>query len=274
MEDAIYTSYIKQILKYPLLSFEEEIEYSKRIQMGDEQAQLRLVQSNLRLVVSIAKKYEHFGLNLMDLIQEGNIGLLTAAKKYHYSYGTRFSTYAYAWISQSITRYIHGKASMISLPLRKDEIVRKIYAAKAALYQSLGREATNGELAERLNLSLEEIEQAEQFSYTMMSIDARFSDDSENTLGEIIPDLAPTPEADMLMQVDFIELHEMLDNLKPLEKQVVSYRYNLVNADTPMTLRQIGEQLGVSAETVRQTEIRAIRKMQSMAEEKGIVRTA
>ncbi|MCQ2981885.1 MAG: sigma-70 family RNA polymerase sigma factor [Treponemataceae bacterium] len=274
MDDAIYTSYIKQILKYPLLSFEEEIEHSKRIQTGDEQAQLRLVQANLRLVVSIAKKYEHFGLNLMDLIQEGNIGLLTAAKKYHYSYGTRFSTYAYAWISQAITRYIHGKASMISLPLRKDEVVRKMYAAKASLYQTLGREATTAELAERLNLPEEELIQAEQFSYTVMSIDARFSDDSEKTLGEVIPDLAPTPETDMLVQTDYLELQELLDNLKPLERQVVRYRYNLANCDKPLTLRQIGEQLGVSAETVRQTEMRAIKKMQSMAEEKGIVRTA
>jgi len=263
MENSIYSNYIKQILKYPLMTFEEEIEHSKLIQKGDNNAKMRLVQANLRLVVNIAKKYENSYVSIMDLIQEGNIGLLYAAGKYHYSYKTRFSTYAYAWIAQSITRYIQTKTSVIMLPNRKEELLRKIKAEKTKLYQLLGREPSEAEIAESMGLSLKEVKETLLCSYAVVSMNSADSDDGGVDLCDLISDGQYTPENEMMEEVSRQEINTMVDNLPVMERKVIRNRFNFNRDEDVKTLRQLGDQLGVSAETVRQVEIRALRRLRT-----------
>ncbi len=263
MENSIYSSYIKQILKYPLMSFEEEIEHSKLIQKGDNNAKMRLVQANLRLVVNIAKKYDNPYVSIMDLIQEGNIGLLYAAGKYHYSYKTRFSTYAYAWIAQSITRYIQTKTSVIMLPNRKEEMLRKVRTEKSRLYQILGHDPSDEEVAESMGLPLSDVKEILACAYSIVSINASENDDNGVDLGEMIPDSHFTPEGEMMEEVDRQEIKSMVEKLPVMERKVIYNRYNFNRDQNVKTLRQLGEQLGVSAETVRQVEIRALRRLRT-----------
>lgn len=263
MEKSIYSSYIKQILKYPLMSFEEEIEHSKLIQQGDNNAKMRLVQANLRLVVNIAKRYENPYVSIMDLIQEGNIGLMAAAGKYHYSYNTRFSTYAYAWIAQSIARYIQTKTSLIVLPNRKEEVLRKVRSEKSKLYQILGRDPSYEEVAESVNMPVKKVKDILSYSYSVVSMNAPSDDENGIELSDMIPDSHFTPEGKMINDMDKQEIKTMVESLPVLERKVIYNRYNF-NCDSKVkTLRQLGEQLGVSAETVRQMEIRAIRHLRT-----------
>ena len=258
-----YKEYVKQILKYPLMSFEQEIEHSKLVQQGDNEAKMRLVQANLRLVVSVAKKYKNPYVSIMDLIQEGNIGLLTAASKYHYSFNTRFSTYAYAWIAQSITRYVRNKTGQIILPHRKEEMLRKMHSAKLTLFQKLGRDPSDEELANRLGVTVEEIKNANLYSYTIVSIDSELDDDTNVNLGDSIPDFSFSPEVRLMNSYEKENIHEMISRLPEMEQKVIRYRYNFDNDEKTKTLRQVGEELGVSAETVRQMEIRAVRHLKA-----------
>ena len=263
MEKSIYSSYIKQILKYPLMTFEEEVEHSKLIQQGDQKAKMRLVQANLRLVVNIAKKYENPYVSIMDLIQEGNIGLMAAAGKYHYSYNTRFSTYAYAWIAQSITRYIQTKTSIIMLPNRKEEALRKVRSEKSKLYQILGRDPSYEEVAESVNMSVKKVKAILSYSYSIVSMNAPSDEETGLELSDMIPDNHFTPEGKMMNEMDKQEIKSMVDKLPGMERSVIYNRFNF-NCDSKVkTLRQLGDQLGVSAETVRQMEIRAIRRLRT-----------
>jgi len=264
MESLAYKGYVKQILKYPLMTFEQEIEHSKLVQRGDNEAKIRLVQSNLRLVVSVAKKYMNPYVSIMDLIQEGNIGLLTAASKYHYSFSTRFSTYAYAWIAQSITRYIRNKTGQIILPHRKEEMLRKIHSAKLGLFQKLGREPSDEEIAERLSVSIEDIKNANLYSYTILSIDSEIDEEGSATFGDSIPDFSFAPEENLMKAFEKEKVHKMVENLPEMEQKVIKYRYNFDNDEKCKTLRQVGEELGVSAETVRQMEMRAVKHLKAM----------
>ena len=263
METMAYKQYVKQILKYPLLSFEEEIEHSKLVQKGDNAAKMRLIQSNLRLVVSVAKKYKNPYVSIMDLIQEGNIGLLSAVSKYHYSYNTRFSTYAYAWIAQSITRYIRNKTGQIILPHRKEELVRKVHSARLVLFQNLGREPSDEEIAEELSLTVETIKNINLYSYSFVSIDAESDEDSGFCLGDSIPDYSFSPEANLIEKEQKQDIHEMISRLPEIEQKVIKYRYNFENDKKAKTLRQIGDELGVSAETIRQVEMRAVKHLRA-----------
>ncbi|MCR4939551.1 MAG: sigma-70 family RNA polymerase sigma factor [Treponemataceae bacterium] len=263
MENSIYSSYIKQILRYPLMSFEEEIEHSKLIHKGDNNAKMRLVQANLRLVVNIAKKYENPYVSIMDLIQEGNIGLLSAAGKYHYSYKTRFSTYAYAWISQAITRFLQTKVSAIMLPNRKEELLRKIRTEQSRLFQYLGHDPSYAEIAESLGISLKDVKESLACSYSVVSINSGDKDENGACLCDLIPDNHFTPEGAMMEEIDKQEVHEMVEKLPSMEKSVIFNRFNFAHDENVKTLRQLGDQLGVSAETVRQVEIRALRHLRT-----------
>lgn len=263
MESSVYNSYLQQILKYPLMSFEEEIEHSKLIQAGDSEAKIRLVQSNLRLVVSVAKKFINPYVSIMDLIQEGNIGLLTAATKYNYTYNTRFSTYAYAWIAQAITRFVRNKTGSIIIPHRKEELLRKIYSARIYLFQKLGREPSDQEIADKLSITLENLQSASLYSFSVVSIDMEVEEQGGQTLGETIPDFAFAPEQRMIDDYEKESVRNMLDILPDNEHCVIERRFNLNHDEKPKTLRQIGEELGVSAETVRQMEMRAIKKLRT-----------
>lgn len=262
MESLVYKSYVKQVLRYPLMNFEQEVAHSKLIQQGDNDAKMRLVQANLRLVISIAKKYENQYTSIMDLIQEGNIGLLTAASKYHYAFNTRFSTYAYSWIQQAISRYIHNKCGMILIPHRKEEILRKVHSAKIALLQQNGVEPTLQEIAARLNLEVDEIKKAEQFSFSMVSMDAEFDNDSGQTYADTIIDTQYSPEQCIIDEINTQQIHDMIKTLPEMEQKVLYRRFNFQYDTKINTLRQLGEELGVSAETIRQMEMRAIKKLQ------------
>lgn len=267
MESAIYSEYIRQITQYPLFSFEEEIEHSKRIQKGDEQAKKELVQANLRLVVSIAKKYESQYASVMDLIQEGNIGLLTAAGKYHYSYNVRFSTYAYAWIVQAISRFIKGKCGVIALPNRKEDELRRIKAARQALFQNLGREPSEDEIASRLSITVDEVREINNLAYQIVSMSDEKDGENGQSVENMIADTHMTPEQEYMDKENRKEIMSVVQSLPEMERRVVFSRYNFHYDEKVKTLRQLGNELGVSAETVRQVELRAIKHLKKIAAE-------
>jgi len=172
MDKLLIKSYMEQVTRYPLLSAEEEIELSRKIQKGDEEAKMKLVNSNLRLVVSIATKYASGQNSLMDLIQEGNLGLITAAGKFNHSFNTRFGTYAHSWITQSILRYIHGHIPTISIPFRKEEKLRNVKKSEVVLKQKLGRNPTLKELAVYLDISEESVKEILLLDYSYSSLNA------------------------------------------------------------------------------------------------------
>ena len=263
MDSLTYKGYVKQILQYPLMSFEEEVQHSKLVQAGDEEAKKRLIQSNLRLVVSVAQKYQNPYVSIMDLIQEGSLGLITAASKYHYSFNTRFSTYAYAWIVQAISRYVRNKTGAIVIPHRKEEMLRKIHSARLNLLQKLGRDACDEEIAERLNVSLEDVRSANLYSYTFLSIDSEIEEDTGMSLGDAIPDYSFAPENVYMESLEKEKILSMIGKLPEMEQRVIKYRFNFANDEKTKTLRQIGEELGVSAETVRQMEMRAVKRLKA-----------
>lgn len=274
MENAIYKNYIKQITQYPLFSFEEEIEHSKRIQEGDAQAKMELVQANLRLVVSIAKKYENQYASVMDLIQEGNIGLLTAAGKYHYSYNVRFSTYAYAWIVQAISRYIKSKCGVIALPNRKEDELRRIKAARQSLFQNLGREPSVQEIADRLSVPVEEVNEINDLAYQIVSLSEKGDEEGGQSVENTIADMHRNPEQEYFFEENKRELMSVVQTLPEMERCVVYNRYNFRYDEKVKTLRQLGNEMGVSAETVRQVEIRAIKRLRKIASEGRITHFA
>lgn len=260
-------SYIHQIQRYALLTREEEAEISKRIENGDRAAVTKLVNSNLRLVVSIAKKFNMRGsVSIMDLIQEGNMGLMSAAEKFNYGFNTRFSTYAYTWILQYMLRYLYNKTSMIALPHRKEEFLRKIKTAKEEFYQVYDREPSVTELADFAGVSEEDVAESMAYSYTVTSIDIETSEDGNATIGDLIPDNKYNPEVNYLREVEKSELKNMIESLPANERKVIYCRYNLANEAHVPTLRELSDSMGVSAETVRQMELRAMRKIRQAAE--------
>lgn len=255
-------NYLKQIQKYPLLDAEQEVELSKKIEKGSQSAQEKLVQSNLRLVVSVAKRVNGSSkVSIMDLIQEGNIGLMTAASKYHYSYNTRFSTYAYTWILQYMLRYLYNKTSMISLPHRKEELLRKVSACRNDYLQTFGREATVEEISECLSVPKKDVKAALSCSYSVSSIDITASEDGLSTIADLIPDSKYNPEENFLREEKKTCVHDLVDSLPDKERKVIYYRYNFACDQHVPTLRELSFALGVSAETIRQMEMRAVRKI-------------
>lgn len=261
-----FEAYVKQIQRYPLLNAEQERKLSEQIEKGSTLAVNQLVNSNLRLVISIARKFAGISKNsIMDLIQEGNMGLMAAASKYHYSFNTRFSTYAYSWILQYMLRYAYNRTSMIALPHRKEEILRKIMAAKNEFFQNLNREPSVAELSEFCGTTPEEIESALSYSYTVTSIDIEASEDGNITIADLIVDNNYNPERQYLCLQDKMSVRKMVDSLPDCERKVIYGRYNFANDLHVPTLRELSADLGVSAETVRQMEMRAVRRMKKAA---------
>lgn len=266
MEKEVYEKYIKQIQKYPLLTAEEEQELSMKIQSGDAKSLDKLVNSNLRLVVTIAHHFNTKQVSIMDLIQEGNIGLMTAASKFSISFKTRFSTYAYSWIMQYMLRFINNRSSLITLPHRKDEMIRKIEAAQAFLFQQTGHEATSAELSLYLGVPEDDMRKAMIYSYSISSLDVDCNDDSLMTMGDLIADTTFSPETILMTEEKKRIIHSLMQSLPGNEQKVIWYRFNFDNEVHTKTLREISEILGVSAETVRQTELRALRHMREAME--------
>lgn len=259
-------TYIKQIQRYPLLTAEQEIALSKQIQKGCKKAENQLINSNLRLVISVVKKFTNTPkVSVMDLIQEGNLGLMAAASKFHYGFKTRFSTYAYNWILQYMLRYLYNKTSLIALPHRKEELLRKITAAKTEYKQALNREATTAELAECCGTTVEEIDSVLSYSFSVTSIDIEATDDGSATIGDLIADNSYNPERTFILEQDKKEIHKMVNSLSDNERRVIYSRFNFENELHIPTLRELSALLGVSAETVRQMEKRAVQKIKKAA---------
>lgn len=263
-EDVLKT-YFDQIKKTPLLTFDEELELSRRIKKGDEQARQRLIEANLRLVVKIAKAYVSPDVPLVDLIQEGNLGLIHAAQKYDYLKNVRFSTYANWWIKQAITRSLANKRRAIRLPHRKEEALRKIQRAYNILSQLLSRRPTTSEVAEEVRMPVEEVEYILSFSNTLVSLDAETGED-QVPLMDLCEDYTYAPEREVIRQSVREETMYFLEKLMAREREILMYRFQFSGGEK-YTLKRIGEQMGISPETVRQIEMRAIRKLREQAED-------
>ncbi|MDR2143040.1 MAG: RNA polymerase sigma factor RpoD/SigA [Treponema sp.] len=262
-EDLLQT-YFGQLKRFPLVSFEEEKELAKKIQKGDKNARGRLIEANLRLVVKIAKTYYTPGVSFLDLIQEGNMGLVHAVDKFDHTKDVHFSTYANWWIRQAIMRYLANKKRMIRLPLRKEELLRKIRKASQALSQRLSRTPSSLEIAAETGISAEDISSMLVLANNIVSLDAG-EDASPSALIEYHEDYTYNPER-LFMRENFRALTlNMLNRLKEREKNILIYRYRLGGGER-YTLKTIGDKMGISLETVRQIEIRALKKMRESGE--------
>ena len=261
VEDAV-KQYLKEMGRYALLSAEEENELAARIEAGDKSASDEMVQSNLRLVVAIAKKYVGRGLTLDDLIQEGNLGLMRAVKKFDRSKGFKFSTYATWWIRQSITRAIADSGRTIRIPVHMVETINKLVVAEKQLTQELGRDPTNGELAEKLGWEdVQKVLEVRKLSLQPTSLSAPVGDGEDSAFGDFIEDMNaadPYEEAEMTDLRKNIAM--VLDTLTEREKRVIELRYGL-NGEKPCTLEEVGQEFGVTRERIRQIESKALRKL-------------
>ncbi len=263
-EDAL-RAYFGQIKKGRLLTFEEELQLSRRVRRGDEAARQRLIESNLRLVVRIAKKYMTRDVALLDLIQEGNLGLIKAASKYDYHKHVRFSTYASWWIKQAIVRALSNKRRTIRLPHRKEEKLRKINKAYNSLSQVLKRTPNMREIAAELGLKNKEVETIVQLANAVVSLDGPTQEDS-GTLQDVIEDNSYIPEKEIMRDNLRERTLKFLETLMEKEKQILLYRFAFYGGKK-YTLKKIGDEMGISPETVRQIEIRALRKLKESAQE-------
>ncbi len=253
--------YLREIARVPLLSASREVVLAERAEAGDREARNQLIEANLRLVVSIAKKYVGQGLSLEDLIGEGNIGLIRAVTKFDYRKGFRFSTYATWWIKQAITRSILEGTRAVRLPVYIMEEVMRVKRMMRQLYQDLGREPTPEAIGAALGMSPDRVSELLVWAEKVFSLDAPLSDEEENTLGDILEDertIGPVETTDRHLLRD--EVRRVLSNLTLRERQVIELRFGLKD-DKDYTLEEVGRQLKVTRERVRQIEERAIRKL-------------
>jgi RNA polymerase primary sigma factor len=264
--DDLLQSYFEQIKNIPLLNFEEELELSKRIQKGDEAAYQKLITSNLRLVIKIARPYMSSDISFMDLVQEGNIGLMRAAEKYDHLKNVRFSTYAGWWIRQFIRRFLSNKRRTIRLPHRKEETLIKIRQAYHTLYQILKRTPTTKELSDEIGVPVRDIEFVMQIGSGILSLDVTNEDENAACIGDLQEDYTFSPELDFMKKSSRADTLRFLDRLKDKEKRILVYRFQL-DGEERYTLKKISDQMGISPETVRQIEQRALRKIRPHAEE-------
>ena len=258
--------YLYEIGQIPLLSEEEERSLGEKCAKGDEDARKRLSEGNLRLVVSLAKHYTGRGIPLMDLIQEGNMGLMRAAEKYDYTKENRFSTYASWWIKEAMQRAIDQQSREIRVPVHVAENMKRVQKTARELQQSLGRDATPKEIAEKLGDKTEEdVKNIINYLQSPVSLETPVGDDGENSLGDMVEDRTEmTPEEAMNALVQQEEVKELLETLGDRERQVIRLRYGL-DDEKPHTLEEIGEILGVTRERVRQIEARALEKLRKNA---------
>ncbi len=261
LPDDSVKSFLKDIGKIPLLSAEEEIKLAERMKNGDEAAKNRLIEANLRLVVSIAKKYVRRGMQFLDLIQEGNMGLIKAVEKFDYTKGFKFSTYATWWVRQAITRALADQARTIRIPVHMVETISRVKKAQSQLLHENGCEPTDDEVAEFLGMSVEKVREIIRISQDPVSLETPIGEEEDSHLGDFIPDEdapAPADEAcnSMLKQM----LGEVLDTLSDREKRVIILRYGLIDG-RQRTLEEVGQEFQVTRERIRQIETKALRKL-------------
>jgi len=258
--------YFDQIKAYPLLEPDEEIELARFIQQGDQDALHKLIMSNLRLVIKIARAYAATDVPFIDLVQEGNMGLMHAAEKYDYKKNLRFSTYASWWIRQFIARYLTNKRRIVRLPHRKEEILRRIQRTYHTLSQTLMHQPRTEDIADELGISVQDIDFIVNMSSGPLPLELDIDRDDSPMVMEIHEDYTYSPERTMLQQYYRDGARRFLDGLKDREKQVLSYRYQLEDGE-PHTLKEIGDKMDLSPETVRQIEKKALTKIRSHADE-------
>ena len=262
--------YLKEIGQVKLLTADEEIELAKRVSEGDKAAKDRLTEANLRLVVSIAKKYSGRGLHILDLIQEGNTGLIRAVDKFDYTKGNKFSTYATWWIRQAITRAIADQARTIRVPVHMVEVINKATRCNRKLVQELGREPTLEEIAAELNLPIEKIIEANRTAADTLSLDMPVGDEEDTTIGSFVEDDNTPGPADATSNTLLAEaLSEILNTLTEREADVLRLRFGMYDGKTH-TLEEVGQIFGVTRERIRQIENKAIRKLRHPSRAKKI----
>ena len=253
--------YLKEIGRVPLLTAEEEVELAKRIEAGDEEARRKLAEANLRLVVSIAKRYVGRGMLFLDLIQEGNLGLLKAVEKFDYRKGFKFSTYATWWIRQAITRAIADQARTIRIPVHMVETINKLIRVSRQLLQELGREPTPAEIAERMGMTEERVREIMKIAQEPVSLETPIGEEEDSHLGDFIEDQdAPAPAEAASFTMLKEQLEDVLDSLTPREEKVLRLRFGLDDGRA-RTLEEVGQEFGVTRERIRQIEAKALRKL-------------
>jgi RNA polymerase primary sigma factor len=257
--------FLNEIRRYPLLNKLEEIELAKRIEQGDLEAKERMINSNLRLVVSIAKKYQGQELSLLDLIQEGIFGLIRASEKFDYRKGFKFSTYATFWIRQAIQRGLANKARTIRIPVHIGQRERKIVRAERELSARLGREPTDAEIAKEAELPAEQVEEVRAAARTVTSLDRAVGEDGDTAFGDLLPSDGPELEEEIQVNLAQETLRRTVDDLPEPERSVILMRYG-IDGEEPKALRETGRRLELSAERVRQLESRALERLSSHRE--------
>ena len=262
--------FISQIRQYPLLTAEEERELARQCAGGDEDAIRRMVNSNLGLVVSVAKEYAGRGVPLLDLIQEGSIGLLTAARKFDYTLDFRFSTYATKWIRQGVTRYLANHGQMIRVPAHTAERIRKVLQAKQSLQQELETDPSVAQIAQRCGFTEERVRQLLRLNPETCSLDAPTGDNADGTLGILLEDLSASEPQEKLVRKELeATLNTLLGNLNDRQQQVLRLHFGMADGEAH-SLEEIGKMLGISKERVRQIEQQAMEKLQNLGASLGL----
>ena len=262
--------YLREIGKIPLLSYEEEAELAQRILKGDEEAKQKLAESNLRLVVSIAKKYVGRGMLFLDLIQEGNMGLIKAVEKFDYNKGFKFSTYATWWIRQAITRAIADQARTIRIPVHMVETINKLIRTSRQLLQQNGREPTPEEIAKEMEISVEKVMEIQKIAQDPVSLETPIGEEDDSHLGDFIQDEdSPAPQDSAAHTLLREQLEEVMDTLTPREAMVLKLRFGLEDGKA-RTLEEVGKQFDVTRERIRQIEAKALRKLRHPSRSKKL----
>ena len=262
--------YLREIGKIPLLTYEEELEFAKKILDGDEEAKQKLSESNLRLVVSIAKKYLGRGMLFLDLIQEGNMGLIKAVEKFDYTKGFKFSTYATWWIRQAITRAIADQARTIRIPVHMVETINKLIRTSRNLLQQLGREPTPEEIAQEMEIPVEKVAEIQKIAQDPVSLETPIGEEEDSHLGDFIQDEdSPAPHDAASYTLLKEQLEEVMNTLTPREAKVLKLRFGLEDGKS-RTLEEVGREFNVTRERIRQIEAKALRKLRHPSRSKKL----
>ena len=262
--------YLREIGRIPLLTSEEELDLAKRVLENDEEAKKKLAESNLRLVVSIAKKYVGRGMLFLDLIQEGNMGLIKAVDKFDYKKGFKFSTYATWWIRQAITRAIADQARTIRVPVHMVETINKLIRTSRHLLQQLGREPTPEEIAEEMEIPVEKVMEIQKIAQDPVSLETPIGEEDDSHLGDFIPDdESPAPQDSAAYTLLKEQLEEVMSTLTPREAKVLKLRFGLEDGKA-RTLEEVGREFQVTRERIRQIEAKALRKLRHPSRSKRL----